>query len=207
MIDLQGRVGLVTGSATGAGAATAIAVAERGGTHTQGGPLTERMPLEPDLSMQRFGVPTAFDPTSYEHKAELVIYYQRFHNLLEIMGICFYATYWCGLQMMGPEEAARLYSLATGDTKTAEELMAEGEKILYLQKAFNMRHTTFDRTSDYPPERFINEPATGPHAGERLERPDWDKLLDEYYSQRGWDLASGKPTPENFRTVGRPDLA
>ena len=189
------------------GWALAIAVAERGGTHTQGGPLTERMPLEPDLSMQRFGVPTAFDPTSYEHKAELVIYYQRFHNLLEIMGICFYATYWCGLQMMGPEEAARLYSLATGDTKTAEELMAEGEKILYLQKAFNMRHTTFDRTSDYPPERFINEPATGPHAGERLERPDWDKLLDEYYSQRGWDLASGKPTPENFRTVGLPDLA
>ena len=30
MIDLQGRVGLVTGSATGAGAATAIALAERG---------------------------------------------------------------------------------------------------------------------------------------------------------------------------------
>ena len=189
------------------GWALAIAVAERGGTHTQGGPLTERMPLQPELSMQRFGVPTAFDPTSYEHKAELVIYYQRFHNLLEITGICFYATYWCGLQMMGPDEVARLYSLATGDNKTADELMTEGEKILYLQKAFNMRHTTFDRASDYPPERFMNEPATGPHAGERLERPDWDRLLDEYYGQRGWDLASGKPTAENFRAVGLPELA
>lgn len=188
------------------GWALAIAVAERGGTHTQGGPLTERMPLKPELSTERFGVPTAFDPTTYAHKAELVIYYQRFHNLLEIMGICFYATYWCGLQMMGPEEAARLYSLATGESKSADELMAEGEKILYLQKAFNMRHTNFDRAADYPPERFISEPATGPHAGERLERPDWDKLLDEYYGQRGWDLASGKPTPENFHAVGLPDL-
>ncbi|MDP6342835.1 MAG: aldehyde ferredoxin oxidoreductase C-terminal domain-containing protein, partial [Alphaproteobacteria bacterium] len=68
----------------------AVAVAERGGTHTQGGPLTERMPLDAELSMQRFGVPTAFDPASYEHKAELVVYYQRLHNLLEIVGICFY---------------------------------------------------------------------------------------------------------------------
>ena len=55
------------------GWALAIAVAERGGTHTQGGPLTERMPLQAELSTERFGVPTAFDPTSYAHKAELVI--------------------------------------------------------------------------------------------------------------------------------------
>ncbi|MBC8158254.1 MAG: aldehyde ferredoxin oxidoreductase family protein [Alphaproteobacteria bacterium] len=188
------------------GWALAIAVAERGGTHTQGGPLTERMGLEPELSMERFGVPTAFDSANYEHKADLVVYYQRFHNLLEITGICFYATYWSGLYTMGPEDVARLYGLATGETKTAEELMMEGEKVLYLQKAFNMRHTAFDRESDYPPERMMSEPATGPHAGERLDRADWDRLLDQYYGLRGWDLASGKPTAENFRAVGLPEL-
>jgi aldehyde:ferredoxin oxidoreductase len=189
------------------GWALAIAVAERGGTHTQGGPLTERMGLDSQLSMERFGISTAFDATTYENKADLVVYYQRFHNLLEIAGVCFYGTYWAGLHMMGPEEVARLYSLATGEAKTVEDLMMEGEKILYLQKAFNMRHTAFDRQSDYPPERMMSEPATGPHAGERLDRADWDRLLDQYYDLRGWDRTTGKPTAENFRAVGLPELA
>ena len=187
--------------------ALGIAVAERGGTHTQGGPLTERMGLDSELSEERFGIATAFDPTTYEGKAQLVVYYQRLHNLLEITGLCYYATYWSGLYMMGPEDVARILGLALGEDLSADTLMAEADKVLYLQKAFNMRHAGFDRSSDYPPARMMNEPASGPHAGQRLDRADWDRLLDEYYDLRGWDRRTGQPTAANFRAVGLPELA
>jgi aldehyde:ferredoxin oxidoreductase len=189
------------------GWALGIAVAERGGTHTQGGPLTERMGLDPSLSVQRFGIDTAFDPTTYRGKAQLAIFYQRFHNALEILGICFYATWWSGLHTLGPDDIARLCELATGETMDADTLLMEGERVLYLQKAFNMRHTGFGRIDDRPPARMMAEPAGGPHSGERLDPAAWDRLLDEYYGLRGWDLATGRPTAAAFRAAGLPELA
>ncbi|MBN1317823.1 MAG: hypothetical protein JXA42_20230, partial [Anaerolineales bacterium] len=28
-----------------------------------------------------------------------------------------------------------------------------------------------------------------------IKRSDWDKMLRDYYSERGWDPETGKPTP------------
>jgi aldehyde:ferredoxin oxidoreductase len=52
------------------------------------------------------------------------------------------------------------------------------------------------RKDDALPERFLTEPyPDGPAKGEvvRLEQ-----MIDEYYGFRGWDRATGFPTPEKL---------
>jgi aldehyde:ferredoxin oxidoreductase len=37
-----------------------------------------------------------------------------------------------------------------------------------------------------------------------LNREEYDKLLDEYYEARGWDIKTGEPTPEKLTSLGLP---
>jgi aldehyde:ferredoxin oxidoreductase len=73
-----------------------------------------------------------------------------------------------------------------------------------VEKLFNVREG-FGRESDYPPPRFFEEAMPdGPGKGSKLNREDYDKLLDEYYEARGWDKKTGIPTPEKLRSLGLP---
>ena len=61
------------------------------------------------------------------------------------------------------------------------------------------------RADDSLPRRFLEEPAgpaDSPSVGSVLEL---DPMLDEYYAARGWDVASGHPTPEKLRELGLED--
>jgi aldehyde:ferredoxin oxidoreductase len=37
-----------------------------------------------------------------------------------------------------------------------------------------------------------------------LTRDDVDRILDDYYDERGWDPISGTPTPEKLSELGLP---
>jgi aldehyde:ferredoxin oxidoreductase len=188
------------------GWALGVTVAERGGAHTTGAPLTERMDISESLSRKLFGVSTASEPDSYEGKAQLVIYYQRFHAVLEALGVCFFSSNWMGPHMLGPEDYTLLYNLATGQNLTAEDLMTMGEKIHNMSKVFNMRHAGFSRQDDFPPERLLNEPTTGTQPGMRLDRTKWSAMLDEYYKLHGWDKETGQPKKETLLKLGLKEL-
>lgn len=183
-----------------------VVVAERGGSHTSGSPLTERMAVGEDVGEELFGVPTAFTPDTYEGKAKLVVYYQRFHAALECLGSCFFSSNWYGPHALGPHHFAILYSLATGRAFTADDLMAMGERVHTLQKMFNVRHAGFGRAHDYPPDRMLAEPASGSPQGPSIDRADWDRLLDDYYDLHGWDRTSGQPTEETLHGIGLDEL-
>lgn len=177
------------------GWALGCAVAERGGTHTVGSPLTERMDLDEATSMALFGTPTAGQPAAYDGKAALVVYYQRFHAAMEGIGVCFFASNWMGPAMPGPADFVELYNLATGKRLSTEDFMRLGERLHTLQKLVNVKFADFTRADDYPQARFFEEGASGTAAGERLDRERWGHMLDEYYALHGWDIATGRPTP------------
>ena len=183
-----------------------VVVAERGAGHTTGAPLAEKMPMSESLSQELFGIPTAFTPTTYEGKAKLVAYFQRLHAALECLGACFFSSYWYGPHVLGPHHFATLYSLATGRNFSEHDLMAMGQRVHTLQKMFNVRHGNFGRADDYPPDRLLNEPATGTQEGERLGREAWDRLLDEYYDIHGWDRETTRPRKETLRGLGLEEL-
>ena len=59
------------------------------------------------------------------------------------------------------------------------------------------------RKSDYPPSRFFDEPMPdGPGKGAHLDHADYEVLLtDAHYTARGWDPATGHPTPEKLKEL------
>ena len=42
--------------------------------------------------------------------------------------------------------------------------------------------------------------------GKALDREKFEKMMDEYYTLRGWDVQSGKPTAATLQKLGLEDL-
>lgn len=60
----------------------------------------------------------------------------------------------------------------------------------------------FTRKDDYLPERFYIEPIkTGKFKGEKVNREEYDKMLDEYYENREWGPVEGVQTRRVLRKM------
>jgi aldehyde:ferredoxin oxidoreductase len=81
-----------------------------------------------------------------------------------------------------------------------EELMTAGERIFNLKRMYNVK-CGITRSDDTIPERMLKQPRT--EGGAKGNLPPLDKMLDEYYTARGWDK-NGVPLQA---TVGRLGLA
>ncbi len=86
---------------------------------------------------------------------------------------------------------------------TAADLIEAGERIFNVERLYNLREG-FAAKDDYLPRRFLEEPmAEGPSKG---YVPKLDRLLEDYYAQRGWDK-HGNVTPEKLEALGLTDLS
>lgn len=185
------------------GWALGVSVSPRGGTHTRGAPQTEFYRVNEDISRKIWDIETAGIPQIYEGKAKLVIYYERYHAVLDSLGLCYFISNWSSPELIGPKDIANLCTAAFGEEFSEETLMEKGEQILTLEKIFNLLHTNFSRNDDYPPNIFFKVPIkTGQFSGEKLEKEKWDKMLTEYYTLHGWNNKTGKPTKKRLEYLG-----
>ena len=54
----------------------------------------------------------------------------------------------------------------------------------------------------------MEEPVkSGPNAGRKIEKAEFDGLLDQYYELRGWDKATGLQTRPSLNKLGLEDVA
>jgi aldehyde:ferredoxin oxidoreductase len=108
---------------------------------------------------------------------------------------------------------ADLYEAATGIQISPEELKNTGERIWNLYKLLNVREG-FNKTDDKCPGlwvRSMDEPIKTFVLGE-LKLKDYSnravtpaglqKVLDDYYDERGWDLDRGIPTRNKLKELG-----
>jgi aldehyde:ferredoxin oxidoreductase len=103
---------------------------------------------------------------------------------------------------MAAENTAALMEAVTGLVYTPQEVARVGERINNLAKAFNVREG-FTRDDDTLPRRLMTEPLkTGASKGHLISQSDLDQMLDEYYTARGWDPATGIPTREKLAELG-----
>ena len=89
---------------------------------------------------------------------------------------------------------------------SAAEIQQVCERIVNLERAFIAREG-IRRADDTLPERFLREPLppdSGPSAGQVIELAP---MLDEYYTARGWDVATGLPSTQKLRSLGLGDVA
>ena len=155
-------------------------------------------------------------PANEKYKPDMLTYGEHFCALTDSFGICKFTTveeysllprdFLPGLAIMGFE-------------MSEEELLRAGERIVNLERLFNVREG-FDRADDQLPRRFTEEPVPiyanerdpetgatrlGAQIGTGLIE-HFDAMLDRYYMLRGWD-ANGRPTLETLRRLGLEDEA
>jgi len=176
-------------------------VAARGGTHTRGAVRTERLKdVSGSLCQSIFGIPSVGEEASYEHKERLVFFFERLQALSNSLGMCYFVHGLCGVDMLLPEDYARLYSAGTGKNIDSDRMMWLGERIFNLEKCFNLLHTTWTRADDMPPKRFTTQSLDGKL---KINPEAWEEMLDRYYGLHGWDKRTGRPLKE---TLHRLDL-
>lgn len=177
----------------GLGTTTALT----GGGHLDGAVLPETDGTPDFLAKELFDA-TTFDPLVYDGKEKIVIWQERYKQIVDSVGMCYFASSWVATgQRIGYPEISELVSAATGKEYSPEELQEIGTRTWNVSKAFNTLHAGFTRSADLPPRRFFEDPIkTGPFAGSKLDPEKWDKLLDDYYEFQGWDKEKGWQTRE-----------
>jgi len=190
------------------GWALGVVISTRGGGHTSGAPMTEFMNLNPKIAQEKWGVPAAGDPTSYEGKADLVFYYEILHAVVNSLGVCLFITDWSGPDLLDLEDFSKLLTSASGITFTKNNLVTIGERIVNVEKAFNTLHAGFTRKDDYPPERFFNEKIkSGPLKGEALDKKMWDSMLEQYYGLHDWNKATSLQKKIRLEKLGLSEIS
>jgi aldehyde:ferredoxin oxidoreductase len=164
----------------------------------------DKIDMFEDVKRKIYGMPAGEVPETWEGKAMMCRWFEDLFSILNATGICIFVS---GKSAFGPTYLSRLYSACTGRDTAPEEIMKLGEKVFTLLKAFNMRQG-LNRKDDTWPDRFFAEPLPeGPTRGSVLSKDQIERLLDEYYDLRGWDVRSGLPAREKLAALGLDEIA
>jgi aldehyde:ferredoxin oxidoreductase len=172
------------------------AVSSRGGDFTSVYARHDYV-LTPNEAAVRYGRREAADRFSTVGKAEMVRRSMAICAVLDAIGICKFPA----LSLINAYDLvleARLVSVVAGLETTPAELFELGERILNIERLFNLR-CGLDPADDALPAVFLEDPLTeGPSAGHTIEL---EPMLREFYALMGWDQA-GRPTPARLRELG-----
>ena len=149
-----------------------------------------------DWGLMKYGVPdpNTIDRWDEKGKGKIVKILQDALILPDILNTCKFFMY-AGVHL---DHLAELLSAATGWNIDGQELLKVGERVMNLQRLFNMREG-FRRDDDLLPARMKQIPAFGFYENEgRCAIKDFEGMLDEYYKARGWDTETGIPTKEKL---------
>ena len=156
-----------------------------------------------EVKKKIFKVPPQEISSTWEGKAPMCKWMQDVYQLCNAMGLCFPIT---GRLAIGPTYISKLFSAYTGWDTTPQDIMKAGERVFTVFKAYAVRQGQ-GRKDDHWPDRFYEEPlADGPGKGATLSRATIDKVLDEYYEERGWDKKTGVPTRKKLADLGLEDM-
>jgi len=123
-----------------------------------------------------------------------------------------------------PTLESRLFSAVTGIEIDEASLYRMGERIFNLQRAALIRDGRQGRGDDRLPEDWHTEPLKRgvmdpdclvpgkngqpvSRVGEVVDRQEFERMKDDYYRIRGWDIATGLQTRQPLESLGLKDVA
>jgi len=140
-----------------------------------------------------------FDRRSTKDKPAFAARSQHFTAVGDSLVLCRF-TAERGFGLFLDEPYARMVRAVTGWDVTVEELERVGERIVNLERLFNVREGV-RRAQDTLPWRVMHEPIPeGPSAGLYCPPDELRAMLDDYYALRGWDT-EGVPTASRLATL------
>ena len=170
---------------TGWATALSHATSTRGADHLKGMPLSNAFGVWKEI-------PYDFtDDSKTEYKAEAVIFFEHLNAVIDSIGLCKNATWSQSAECPGLNEFAIMLTAATGAKFTPEKLLEIGERVYNIERAFNAREG-LTRDDDTFPEKFFKDPIETKI--KVLDKETFERLKDEYYILRKWDVKTGHPT-------------
>jgi aldehyde:ferredoxin oxidoreductase len=123
--------------------------------------------------------------------------------LNDSIGLCWYASW--GLPGILNLQAEAI-SAVTGWEITSEELRAAGERILNLERCFNVRNGLTPEDDYSVSRRITEEPPDGPGKGKSI---GWylKGMINDYYHALGWDPKTGRPWRSTLNKLGMKEIA
>jgi aldehyde:ferredoxin oxidoreductase len=83
-----------------------------------------------------------------------------------------------------------------------EEMLEIGERRLNMMRVFNAAEG-IDGRQDKLPEKFLDKPLKGgPTDGWKVDKPELEEAIAEYYRQSGWNEKTGIPTRDTLNRLG-----
>jgi len=134
--------------------ALGIMTSTKGTGHLRGAPALEFQRLPPEISKKLFDIEDISDPTSYENKPALVVWQEKYKGIVDMMGTCALMSMWMDQTLFSPEDIAVFFNDITGKYTSANRLLETGEALQNLERSFNLLHSGFGRSDDYPPENL-----------------------------------------------------
>ncbi|HEY3316142.1 MAG TPA: aldehyde ferredoxin oxidoreductase family protein [Bacillota bacterium] len=180
------------------GYALGLAVASRGGDHLRSEPSFEFSEDAP-AGQRRFGAAESAFRLEHKGKGRLVKHFEELCALADCLEACKNTI--VNMEVLPFDRAAEILRAATGLDFDGNQVQQACERLINLERLYNAREG-LSRADDRLPERFLKEPlpaGSGPSTGSVVEL---EPMLDEYYSARGWDLATGLPAPEKLAELG-----
>ena len=135
---------------------------------------------------------------SIHGKAELVRRSMIIVTVLDSLGLCKVPAICliCAYDLVGESEVA---AAITGWPLDASALFISGERIVTLERLFNLKHGA-SAADDRLPDMFFDKDY---NAGEQPSKPHaWmEPMIRKFYDVMGWD-EQGHPTPEKLAELG-----
>jgi aldehyde:ferredoxin oxidoreductase len=177
----------------------AYVTASRGGDHMNGyvqGPTFIDMPFL-IVDESTIADPYAANP----HDARVLIDLENALNVLDALGGCKFMGV-----VVSADELVDLVRSATGWDFDLAEFRKCGDRLQNLARVYSVREG-LRREHDILPQRLMSDPLPdGPAKGMVFDQPLLEKMKDTYYELRGWDGATGIPTPTKLHELDLDDL-
>lgn len=181
------------------------------------------------IAKRAWGNEKAVDFTTYEGKTEAAFMIQNRQHAKESMVACdrFYPLLDTDQRedhMGDPTLVPQLFGAVTGKEMSEDDYYRMGERSFNLQRAILGREGRAGRKDDIIGEFNFTEPIETeegmvglfnpdlefPGAGDEIitrkgktmDRNDFERMKDEYYSFRGWDVSTGLQKKEHLKKLG-----
>ena len=124
---------------------------------------------------------------------------ERWNSAEKVLGLCFFGP--APRSFIQVEDVVAAVRAATGWDVTVDELLEIGERAVNMARLFNNREG-FSRDDDRLPGRLHTPLEGGPLTGRSIDPEAFEAAITALYELKGWDPATGVPTPERLRSLG-----
>jgi aldehyde:ferredoxin oxidoreductase len=156
------------------------------------------------IGKERYGDEEALEPSKYS-EAKVSAAIDSEHSKLgpDLLGTCTRHV-----PRIIPEIIAlEAFNAVTGVELTVKELVRVEEKLVHLERAFDVREGIRRQNDTLPRRFFTQEVDSGKYKGAVIEEEKFERMKDLYYQKRGWDVETGIPRREILERVGLAGIA